>query len=224
MVTCLMRNDARSIIKKIEAKLVEYSVKSKQYSNSLEQKASLIRKKEADEKEISSLEKMEELCKLIIERLTTSSKSKLEEFLTMAVQQIFTDHQYEIQLVFKEDTKKPGLELTLIENGVGQEITDAVGGGIVSTLGLLLQIYYVEAYGLNKILFIDEGLKEISTGSMTQDSDNITIEQVNYLENTLKFLKWLSTEHGYKFVIVTHDNNVRALADKVYEVSGGIVS
>lgn len=218
-----MNSNARTIIKEVEAKATELKLKSAQLEKLKSERKTLEDKKEADELEFSNLEKLEELCKIIIERLTKSSKAKLEEFLTMAVQQIFTDHEYEIQLVFKEDTKKPGLEITLLDNGIGQEITDAVGGGIVSTLGLLLQIFYIESYSLNKTLFIDEGLKEISTGALTQESESINKEQVNYLENLLKFLKWLSLEHGYKFIIVTHDNKVRALADKVYEVSGGMV-
>jgi hypothetical protein len=156
-------------------------------------------------------------CKLIIEKITYASKAKLEKFLTEALKNIFTDRSYEIKLLLKEDTKKPGLELTLSENGIDQEITDSVGGGIISTLGLLLQIYYIEVYGLNKVMFIDEGLKEISTGINSEG------ESVNYLENLLSFLKWLAEEKKYSLVIITHDNVVKKYADRVYSVEKGVV-
>lgn len=218
----MLQYDA-SIITQLKEKQLLYKFKKDQLEKTLKEKEELEATIQDERNELQSLDKMLAACKLIIEQLTIGSKIKLEEFLTTALQQIFVDHKYEIQLVLKEDTKKPGLELTLVENGEGQEITDAVGGGVVSTLGLLLQIYYIEAYGLNKVLFIDEGLKEVSTGTMTQASENMQVEQINYLENILKFLKWLSNERLYTFVIVTHDNQVRAFADRIYEVSNGEV-
>jgi len=176
--------------------------------------------KESLDKIIESKDKLDNLnyaCKLILEKITHVSKIKLELFLTGAVKRIFSDRNYEIKLVLKEDTKKPGLELTLVENGIEQEITDSVGGGIISTLGLLLQIYYIEVYNLNKILFIDEGLKEVSTGI------NATSESVNYLENLLVFLKWLANEKKYALVIITHDNTIKKFADRIYSVEKGLV-
>ena len=107
------------------------------------------------------------------------------------------------------------LEFTLVEDGIEQGITDAVGGGIISVLGLLSQIYFLELYGLEKVLFIDEGLKEVSGYNSTGD--------INYLQNTLSFLKYLAENKGYMFVIITHDTYVKDIADVVYEVESGKV-
>lgn len=188
----------------------------------LEKYKSNRKKEKASMKELASeestLENLVYTCKIILEKITYANKVKLEDFLTEAVKSIFIDRDYKIELLLKEDTKKPGLELTLTESGVQQEITDAVGGGIISTLGLLLQIYYIEAYKLNKVMFIDEGLKEVSTGLNSESS-----ESVNYLDNLLRFLQWLAKEKQYSLVIVTHDNSVRKFADKTYEVRLGEV-
>ena len=108
--------------------------------------------------------------------------------------------------------------MTLVEEGKKQEITESVGCGIISTLGILLQIYYIQVYDINKILFIDEGLKEVSTDQASFESEN-----TNYLKNILGFLKWLASEKDYRFVIVTHDLQVREFADAVYEVKKGSV-
>lgn len=154
-------------------------------------------------------------CKLLLEKLVNVSKSNIEQFLTFAIRKIFTDRNYEIKLILKEDSKRPALELVLVEDNIEQSITDAVGGGILATLGLLLQIYYIEVYNLNKTMFIDEGLKEISHNSNTGQS---------YLGAVLEFLKYLSTERGYTFVIVTHDATVMSYADKLYTVNNGVVT
>lgn len=164
----------------------------------------------------NSFENIVVASKLILEKLVYVSKENIEKFLTYSLKQIFTDRDYSVEFIVREDSKRPSLELTLIENGINQEITDAVGGGILSVIGLLLQIYYLEVYELNKVMFIDEGLKEVSTGN-TSSSDFT----VNYLYNTLNYLKYLSENYGYKFIIVTHDNNVRDIADRVYEVKEG---
>lgn len=194
------------------------------YKYKQEQLTIVIKEKEELKKSLNKItdskEKLDNLnytCKLILEKITHASKARLEMFLTEALKNIFTDRNYEIKLVLKEDTKKPGLELTLTEDDIDQEITDAVGGGIISTLGLLLQIYYIEVYNLNKIMFIDEGLKEVSTGVKS------SVESVNYLENLLLFLKWLAKEKKYALVIITHDNIIKNFADRIYSVEKGQV-
>ena len=172
-------------------------------------------------KHVEKLDELENImfaAKLIIEKITYESKRKLEDFLTYALKNIFTDRDYEIKFNMRDDTKRPALELTLVEGGVEQEITDAVGGGIITTLGLLLQIYYIEAYNINRVVFIDEGLKEVSSARVSDDTEN-----KSYLENLLAFLKWLAHEKRYKIVLVTHDNKVREYSDKVYEVRKGVV-
>lgn len=156
-------------------------------------------------------------CDLLLKKVVANSKDSLESFLTFAVKKIFTDRDYEVKLVLKEETKRPGLDLVLVENGIEQIMAESVGGGVLSTIGLLLQIYYIEAYNLNKILFIDEGLKEISKA----DPDNE--DSKDYLEEVLAFLKWLGVERNYTFIVITHDTDVSTNADKLYKVVNGEV-
>lgn len=207
------------IIEQLKDKVSLKRYKEETLENLKKEKERLSKKKEELKEREEKFDNLMFTCKLIIEKITFNSKHKLETFLTYAFQNIFVDRDYKVELSLKEDTKKPGLELTLIENDVRQEVTESVGGGIITTLGLLLQIYYMEVYKLNKVMFIDEGLKEVSTGQMVNGH-----ESVNYLANILNFLKWLSEEKGYRFVIVTHDAQVRAFADKIYEVKEGSVT
>lgn len=167
--------------------------------------------------EIDTINNILLACKLMLEKITYQNKAKIEQFITYALQTIFTDRNYGIELEIKEDVKRPALTIMLVENGIKQDIKDSVGGGIITTLGFLFQIYYLEVYNKNKVMFIDEGLKEVS--KLDEEQSN-----VDYLSNLLEFLKWLSTEHGYKFVIVTHDDTVKDIADSVYGVKLGKVS
>jgi DNA repair exonuclease SbcCD ATPase subunit len=214
----MSNNNYELILENVKAikKQKEYSkIFLEQYEKEKEQ---LIKERDNISKIKDQLDNLLFTCKLILEKITFNSKHKLEKFLTYAFQNIFVDRHYAIEIALKEDTKKPGLELTLVEDGQKQEITESVGGGIISTLGLLLQIYYIEVYKLNKIMFIDEGLKEVST-----DQTAYGYENINYLKNIMGFLKWLSNEKQYKFVIVTHDPQIKDFADTFYEVKKGSV-
>lgn len=206
-----------SLISKLEAKQVEYKIKSGRLNRVETQIKKLEQDIKEDEPKIDTLDNRIYGCKLLVEKLVGVSKSNLETFLTFAMQKIFTDRNYIIRLDFKEDSKRPALELILEEDGISQEITDAVGGGILSTLGLLLQIYYIEVYGLTKVMFIDEGLKEVSKAN-PNDPDS-----KDYLNDILAFLKWMAEERGYTFVIVTHDTSVVDMSDRVYVVKDGQV-
>lgn len=167
--------------------------------------------------DLSKYENIVLACKLILEKITYQNKIKLELFITNALQTIFSDRDYRLEVNIRDDLKRPSINLLLEESGKKQDIRDSVGGGIITTIGLLFQIYYLEVYGLNKILFIDEGLKEVSKVS-GEHTD------VNYLDNLLNFLKSLSRERDYRIVVITHDESVRAIADKVYRVNLGEVS
>lgn len=211
----------------MDTKRVIESIKEKRSQYKTHQEALNKINLEKDELNKSLTEKLnqkqeyEELIKtikIILEKLTLTNIVKLEKFLAYGMQQIFTDRHYDIKLLLKEDTKRPGIEIVLLENGKEQEITDSVGGGILSTLGLLAQIYYVEIYGINKIMLIDEGLAAVSK------SDEETSESINYLNNVLMFLKYLASKRGYKFVIVTHETKVQQFADVVYKVNHGQLS
>lgn len=208
-----------SIINAFKEKQALANYKKETLAKYINDKEALENKKEELSDRLDAFDNLMFTCKLIIEKITFNSKHKLEKFLSYAFQNIFTDRHYAVELTLKEDTKKAGLEITLVEGDKRQEVTESVGGGIISTLGLLLQIYYIEVYDLNKIMFIDEGLKEVSTGQMVNGH-----EDVNYLKNILNFLKWLSEEKQYKFVIVTHDAQVKEFADKIYEVNKGSVT
>ena len=211
-----MRQTSDELIQQIKEKQSLYSYKSETLEKLKTSQANLQEKLKAYKEDLEEANNMILACKLLLEKLVNSNKASLENFLTFALKKIFTDRNYSIKLNLKEDSKRPGLDLVLVENDIEQNLSDSVGGGILSTLGLLLQIYYIEAFKLSRVMFIDEGLKEISKA----DPSNLSKD---YLSGILDFLKWLSEEKNYIFVVVTHDQDVVSKSDIVYRVSNGEV-
>jgi len=212
-----MMNNVVQIISSIQQKKNNYEYTEQALKDVIAEKVKLNKTLQTNIDLKQNYQNIIEATKLILERLTSESKIRLEQFVSYGLVQIFPDRAYGFKLILKEDTKKPGINMVLVENGIEQEITDAVGGGIVSTIGLLLQIYYLEVYGLNKIMFMDESL-----GAISKENED-DIESISYLNNVLHFLKYLSKNRGYKFVIVTHENKVKDLADSVYNIKMGEV-
>jgi DNA repair exonuclease SbcCD ATPase subunit len=213
-----MGSRERKSISLLRGLLSEYESHVRERSRLEKERERLISERDRISKERENHDNILYTIKLLFERVTDRSKARLENYLTHAMKSVFSDRDYSVKLNVRDDTKRPAIEIMLVEDGVEQEITDAVGGGITSVLGLLLQIYYIEAFNVNRILIIDEGLKEVSSSKRGSDTDS-----VSYLDNLLVFLKWLAHEKGYKIVVVTHDDKVSDYADKVYHIIRGEV-
>ena len=85
-------------------------------------------------------------------------------------------------------------------------IPDNCGGGISCVIGLVLQIFFIQYFKLNKLLIMDEALSQISK---------------EYIPNTMTFLKTLSKERGFKFLMICHDNRIIKHADYCFKMSMG---
>lgn len=147
------------------------------------------------------------LKKLIDEESETFIKN-LQDLITFGLKAIFFDRDYRCSINIKETT---GAELRLIyTNDDGMEvdtvINDGIGGGVITVIGTLMQIYFINYYGVAKIMFVDEGFSQISS---------------QYIGRFFEFIKELSVREGLTMLIVTHDSRVMEYADSVYKIKSG---
>lgn len=212
-----MIDNASLIVSQLSRKKDEYEFNKQKLDELILEKEKLSNELQVSIDTQKKYQQVLDATKITLERLTFENKGRLENFVTYGLNQIFPDRHYVFKLLIKEDSKRPGIDILLVEDGIEQEITDAVGGGILSTIGLLMQIYYLEIYGKSKIMFMDESLSAISKNN---EDDSAS---VSYLNNVIGFLSYLSKNRGYKFVIVTHENKVMDLADSIYSIKLGKV-
>ena len=132
--------------------------------------------------------------------------SKLESLLNDAMESIFNDYDYKIKIV-TDDSKRAQIRLCYNE---GEEQIESdihlCGGGIRSVVGVVIQIFMLFHYGVEKILIADEAFSQISS---------------EYLERVFSFLDILSTSNNLKILLVTHDSRVLEYASKQYVVEDG---
>ena len=89
-------------------------------------------------------------------------------------------------------------------NRISPDIKDC-GGGIRTVVGLLLQIFFLFHYNVEKILIIDEGLSQVSS---------------EYLPNLFGLVDALAKKNHLKVLLITHDSRMTEYASRQYIVDG----
>lgn len=146
----------------------------------------------------------------IIDIMSKEFIDSLVDLLTYALQTIFDDKDYSVKILLKESRNSKQADIILVsktdEGIIESPIPDNCGGGITAVVGLILQVFFIQYFKLNKILVIDEGLSQISK---------------DYMVNTMMFLKMLAKERGFKFLMIAHDPRIIKYADFMYRMDMG---
>lgn len=132
---------------------------------------------------------------------------ELNSILDYGIKTIFDDCDYSI-LIKVEDNNKATIHL-VYEDEDGNKIEPDIkncGGGIQTVCGILLQVFFIYHYNVEHIIFIDEGLSQISS---------------QYIGNTFALLKELAKKNDLKILLITHDNRFLPYSDKQYQIKNG---
>ena len=177
----------------------------------------LVKQYEASQEELKAkvhthlvYEQAIEYFKEILQLLSQSHIQHIEQLLNTSVKQIFFDRDYEIKMIMGEYKNSNTLEIQLIETKPdGEKITTNIkdnGFGVKSIVGFILQIYFILYYKLAPVLFMDEAFTYLSS------------QYIPYLK---ELIKELSETYKFIFVLVSHDNRLIDISDKVYTVQDG---
>lgn len=144
----------------------------------------------------------------LVQRFSRRALDHLEQLLTFGLRKIFTDHEYSISIVTADKRGNKCAELVLEEGGYQFPLKDSsVAGGILVTVGFLIQCFYVSNLPIRKVVFLDEAFTQISTA---------------YLENFMAFLQELTKQIDLIVVLITHDKRFIPYGDRVYNVKDGV--
>lgn len=147
----------------------------------------------------------------IIETANRNYISKIEKMLNKAIQSIFIDENYKIEVI--TENKKLNFQLSDLnnldedDNPLQINIEDACGGGIITVIGFTLQLFIIELLKLNKIIFIDEGFMALSE---------------NYRPLFYNFINEFCENTGTKILIVSHDEMLKENAMQILELEHGV--
>ncbi len=148
-----------------------------------------------------------------LEKLINNESEKfireVESLLTIALKAIFTDKDYEC--VIKSDKESSAsIHIRYYDddgNEICPNIRKAVGGGIQTVIGFLLQVFFILQYDVERVIFVDEGFYAISE---------------EYLGNFKDFVAELIRSEDFKIMLITHDKDrMLQFASKVYLIDDG---
>lgn len=154
-----------------------------------------------------------DLMKKIVESMSTSQIEHLQNLINSALETIFFDRQYSVDLVVTELRNTNNLQILLSETNedgtvVKTKLADN-GYGVKSIIGFILQVYFIIYHKEYPVLFLDEAFGTLSS------------QYVPYLK---VLMDELAKKYGFIFVLITHDTRFMDVADKTYLVDKGKVT
>lgn len=164
-------------------------------------------------KKEKTYEEAVDLMKKIVESMSTSQIEHLQKLINSALETIFFDRQYSVDLVITELRNTNNLQILLSEtNEDGTVIKTKLadnGYGVKSIIGFILQVYFIIYHKEYPVLFLDEAFGTLSS------------QYVPYLK---VLMDELAKKYGFIFVLITHDTRFMDVADKTYLVDKGKVT
>lgn len=151
--------------------------------------------------------------KEIVDRMSSEHIERVVNLLTYALQTVFFDKEYSVELLMGDKRNAKTAEFYLVENRdkqvVRTEFEDGIGGGIQVVVGFVLQVFYIEYFGLSPIMFLDESFSQLSDV---------------YIPYLKELLNQLADRLGFIFVLVSHDSRLIYGAKKTYLMNDGVAT
>lgn len=164
-------------------------------------------------KKEKTYEEAVDLMKKIVESMSTSQIEHLQNLINSALETIFFDRQYSVDLVVTELRNTNNLQILLNEvqedgTVIKTKLVDN-GYGVKSIIGFILQVYFIIYHKEYPVLFLDEAFGTLSS------------QYVPYLK---VLMDELAKKYGFIFILITHDTRFMDVADKTYLVDKGKVA
>lgn len=154
-----------------------------------------------------------EVTKEIIDKMSDESIEKLVDLLTYGLRTVFPDRYFTVEAEVGDKRNAKTLEFNLVEQTgdsvIRAPFSDGIGGGILAVAGLIMRVYYIGLLKQAPLLVADEAFTQVSS---------------EYTDNLIQFLKELSEQQGFIFVLISHDSRFIDNADRVYRVSEGVIT
>ena len=162
-------------------------------------------------KDMSLLEDVFTAMKRLSEIVSDRHIRQIESLVSSVLELVFFDKDYRFSIDISEKRDSKSADFYLVETIEGEEYktlvkTSRMSGGVLSVIGFVLQVYFIQFLRLSPIVFIDEGFAAISD---------------EYLPRWFDFLKRIKENLGFAVILISHDERFIEKADKVYLVKEG---
>lgn len=128
---------------------------------------------------------------------------KVENIVTLAIRHVY-DRDFEFKLIYEQKRNNIEARPVIMEGGDEYNIEEDEGGGLIDIISFALRIILWKLQNTTRnLFFLDEPFKW--TGS--------------YIDKAGEMLKYLSKELRFQVVLISHDDSLIDICDRVYRVS-----
>lgn len=130
-------------------------------------------------------------------------RDKVEALVTAGLQTIFGQGYY-FSIEIKTLRGQAAMEFTVRKRELVRDPMDSHGGGLVNIVSMVLRLVIVALTpGLSRVVVLDEPFAQLSQ---------------SYVEGVSKFIRELVDTTGIQLLIVSHEAEIAAVADKAYRL------
>lgn len=172
-----------------------------------EQQKETARQLEDTKQQQATLQEAINHTKVLTDRLSTQHIHKVEKFVTTCLQTVFHDRDFALTIHTSDKRNNRYAELSIKEGNTEYPIQQSLmAGGVLTVVGIALQLYEINHLGKAPIVFCDEQLSAIS---------------VEYRPTFFAWLNRLAERKHLIVLLVTHDQELSQYANRTYTVNAG---
>lgn len=198
--------DMTSQVQELEARLLALGVRRTTCLERLNSYQSEILK---EKESILHLTEVSSVLKKILDVLSGDQLSQLNELVSFGLNAVFESRSLEFKLVVEERRGVKQLDPYYKDAKIHSDwvyIDDSTGGGLLSVIAFILQLYYTAAMNYRPVLFLDEFFNPLS---------------VDLQPRMMSLIQYLVSEFQMDVLLVTHSSISVDMADSVYRVNDG---
>lgn len=151
---------------------------------------------------LQNLEKAQAFIQTVAQKTQEQLRYHLQDIVQLALDACFPG-EYKFNILFEIKRGQTEARLIFEKNGFEVDPIDASGGGVAELSAFALRIATWTLGKSSNTIILDEPFKAVS---------------LDVRPRAIEILKQLSEHLNIQFIIVTHDNSIVDIADKVFEV------
>lgn len=134
--------------------------------------------------------------------ILSQSVELIEKLVTSGLTIVFPDQSLDFKARVTRERGRTAIRFDLYQNGEAVKVQNACGGGVLCVIGILLRVVTILMLGMKRLLLLDESLSHLS---------------IQYVPNAALLMQKICRELGFKILMVTHQPEFTAFADRHYE-------
>lgn len=158
----------------------------------------------SDTKKLKKHEQAKEIIREVGIKTQEQLQFHISDITSLALESVFPD-PYKLEIEFVQRRNKTECDIYFSRDGNRVDPLSASGGGAVDVAAFALRIasWSLKRPHSRNTIILDEPFQFVSE---------------NLIDKTSNMLKEISTKLGIQFIIITHNSQLAAYADKVFEI------